>query len=187
VQGLVALFGRVLRLLMIPKVMPRKCCRARVVAFVGGVLTACLGVTCPGAARYWPTPVWLPLGVWLALLVLVAWYDDRILNGWMGLWFICVLDLYFGVCLGWYQLRPPLKFDFHGFVEGILLGVIIATLLYVVVRWLIVTGLARMRQFIQCNECMQCGYPLIGLPSTRCPECGTPFDSSQLSDGGPTA
>jgi len=25
-------------------------------------------------------------------------------------------------------------------------------------------------------QCQTCGYPLIGLPSPRCPECATPFD-----------
>ena len=24
--------------------------------------------------------------------------------------------------------------------------------------------------------CLECGYPLDGLPEPRCPECGTPFD-----------
>lgn len=26
------------------------------------------------------------------------------------------------------------------------------------------------------GRCQRCGYPLIGLPEPRCPECGEPFD-----------
>jgi hypothetical protein len=29
-------------------------------------------------------------------------------------------------------------------------------------------------------RCQTCDYPLIGLPSPRCPECGTPFDPFQV-------
>lgn len=28
--------------------------------------------------------------------------------------------------------------------------------------------------------CRQCGYNLKGLPEARCPECGTPFDGSEI-------
>ncbi|MCB9852093.1 MAG: hypothetical protein H6819_03285 [Phycisphaerales bacterium] len=28
--------------------------------------------------------------------------------------------------------------------------------------------------------CLQCGYDLKGLPENRCPECGTPFDASEI-------
>lgn len=30
------------------------------------------------------------------------------------------------------------------------------------------------------GRCLECGYPLYGLPERRCPECGTPFDLSQV-------
>jgi hypothetical protein len=30
-------------------------------------------------------------------------------------------------------------------------------------------------------DCQGCGYPLIGLSSTRCPECGEPFDRTWLT------
>lgn len=32
------------------------------------------------------------------------------------------------------------------------------------------------------NQCSKCGYLLIGLPTPRCPECGTPFDPSAVTD-----
>ncbi len=30
------------------------------------------------------------------------------------------------------------------------------------------------------GHCIECEYPLIGLPEPRCPECGTPFDPSEV-------
>jgi len=35
------------------------------------------------------------------------------------------------------------------------------------------------------NECVNCGYSLTGLPSPRCPECGTPFSNSKSSQRAP--
>lgn len=31
------------------------------------------------------------------------------------------------------------------------------------------------------NRCEKCGYLLFGLPTPRCPECGTPFDPTRLT------
>lgn len=33
-------------------------------------------------------------------------------------------------------------------------------------------------------QCVNCGYLLYGLTEPRCPECGTPFDSAQMSLAG---
>jgi hypothetical protein len=36
-------------------------------------------------------------------------------------------------------------------------------------------------------RCSACGYPLFGLTTPRCPECGEPFDRSVLTGGGRAA
>ncbi len=41
----------------------------------------------------------------------------------------------------------------------------------------------RRRRIRQRGRCRQCGYNLRGLTEPRCPECGTPFDSSLVQTG----
>ena len=79
-----------------------------------------------------------------------------------------------------YEESSP-KFALIGFI---VLPLILSTagavlfLLALFIGW-IVGGRGQVRDR-RC--CQRCGYPLVGLPEPRCPECGEPFDPSLLGD-----
>lgn len=141
-----------------------------------------LDVACPYFSRYGPVPFGIPFAAWVVLLVLVAWHDDAAMRGWMLWWFVAILDLYLGVYAGWHALNPPVTFRSDGFISGLVVGVLPVLVLYVLARWAILGLLSKCRRFLRPDECQRCGYPLHGLETRCCPECGTSFDPSRIKE-----
>lgn len=152
--------------------------KAYVLALVGGTVAVVLDVVCPYFSRYGPVPFGLPFAAWIILLVIVAWYDDAALRGWRTWWFVGILSLYLGVLGGWHAIDPPVVFRSGGFFNGVVIGFLPVLLAYVIARWVIVGLLNKYRRFPRLDECQGCGYPLRGLQSRCCPECGLTFDTS---------
>lgn len=45
-------------------------------------------------------------------------------------------------------------------------------------------GASKALKYMADGRCITCGYSLDGLPTSRCPECGTEFGDTDVSDGG---
>jgi hypothetical protein len=74
--------------------------------------------------------------------------------------------------LSWYSFSIY-SYDEQGFVHsGISFPLWIAFLFFASITTILAYGPLRRRRRRKRNQCIHCGYNLIGLPEPRCPECG---------------
>jgi hypothetical protein len=74
----------------------------------------------------------------------------------------------------------------ESYVRCRLLIALLDSCIWFVLLFVVLTGIAYCRARTQRNpnRCYRCDYPLIGLPGSRCPECGTPFHPADVGGSG---
>lgn len=156
----------------------RRSARAKLIAFVGGLIILALALLCPYISqirhyhRYLPLVIWLPLIGWITIIAWAGWFDDNSLKGKSLWWYSLILATYTASITGWASLRV-IRFDIDSFAIWIILGYPFALIVYLGMSRVVNATMNRLRRFPKSNDCQTCGYSLIGNETGKCPECGS--------------